>query len=327
MSNINVKQTLKVVELVKNLTNNSHGLNFYSFGEGNNLIIASDMYPPLNHPQAIEFFFFVCMHQFGFWTGDKWTGYIEPLYGTIDGKKTKGSDLLWKVSMRALKKNPDVFSPEHLAEITQEELLEEIFADDSGPIPFPDRFIRLDLTRTFGKWFVEEEIKPSDIVRSAQRAGKPLSRLLDRLRKIPGYSEDPLEKKNLLLAMAMANRPEKFIEAKDFYNWLPVVDYHLMRVALRLGLVDLHKNEIDENEKRQFVSAEVEKDIRTSVYDALIFLIRESGRGMPFIDELMWSARKYCPEMEEPDCSKCVFTNVCKKRTKLFQPVFRTTYY
>jgi len=229
--------------------------------------------------------------------------------------------------MKALEKNPKVFSPEHLAEITQNELFEEIFADDNGPIPFPDRFARLEMTRDFGKWFMEKGIKPSDIIQSAGKAGKPLRRLLDRLKKIPGYNEDPLEKKNLLLAMTMANRPERFIEVRDFYNWLPVVDYHLMRVALRLGLVDLHKNEIYENEKRQFVSAETENDVRTSVFDAVVFLIRESGRSMSFIDELMWSARKYCPEMEEPDCSKCVFANVCKKRTKLFQPVFRTTYY
>ncbi len=327
MSNVNIGQILKVAGLIKDLPDDSHGLNFYSFGKGDKLIIASDMYPPLRHPQAIEFFFFVCMHQFGFWTGDEWTGYVEPIFGLIDGKKTKGSDLLWKVSMKAFEKNPEVFSPEHLAEITQEELLEKIFADDNGPISFPDRFVRLDLTKAFGEWFVEKEIRPADIVLWANKSEEPLQTFLSLLKWIPGYNEDPLEKKNLLLAMAMANRPEKFIEARDFYNWLPIVDYHLMRISLRLGLVDLHKNEIDENEKRQFVSAEVEKDIRTSVFDAFVFLIRESGRGMPFVDELMWSARKYCPEMEEPDCSKCVFTNVCKKHTMLFQPVFRTTHY
>ena len=48
---------------------------------------------------------------------------------------------------------------------------------------------------------------------------------------------------------------------------------------------------------------------------------------MKFVDEKMWRAREYCPEMEKPDCSKCEFGNVCKKRKDLFQPVWRTNNY
>ena len=56
-------------------------------------------------------------------------------------------------------------------------------------------------------------------------------------------------------------------------------------------------------------------------------VIRESGHAMSFIDEKMWSARRYCPEMTMPNCPECVFSEVCKKRTELFQPIFRTTAY
>ncbi len=56
-------------------------------------------------------------------------------------------------------------------------------------------------------------------------------------------------------------------------------------------------------------------------------LIEKSDRPMFFVDEKMWMGRKYCPEMTVPECEKCIFTSVCKKRVALFQPVTRTTAY
>lgn len=127
--------------------------------------------------------------------------------------------------------------------------------------------------------------------------------------------------------MTMANRPERFLRVKDSYNWSPITDYHLMRVALRLGLVDLSETELETNKNRAWINAESEYEIRSVVHRAVQLLIQQSGKTMSFVDEKMWSARRYCPEMNEPDCNKCIFSGICKKRTKLFQPIFRTTTY
>jgi len=322
---IDKRQIRLVAELLKELPE-EEGLNFYSFKKGNEEIIASDMYPELNHPQAINFFFFVVMHDYGFWYGDE-KGYHEPLYGIINGKREKGSDLLWKMAVMTLKKNETKFEPINLAEIKPRELA-QIFSDDNGPIVWPDFEKRFQITRAFGKWFIKEKKTPSWIVNEANNATKPLQYFLAWLRKIPGYNRDLAEKKNLLLAMVLANRPEKFLNVKDPENWKPIIDYHLMRVSLRMGLVEfLNKEEKKENKERRWTNYFTEREIRWAVYNAVLELIQKSGRPMSFIDKIMWMGRCYCPEMTAPECAECLFNSVCKKNIEFFQPVFRTTAY
>ncbi|MFC1678122.1 hypothetical protein ACFLZ9_00115, partial [Patescibacteria group bacterium] len=89
MVKVNEVQVKKVAEVLKSLTKREVGLNFYGFQKGDKEIIANDMYPPLNHPQAINFFFFCCLHQHGFWYGDE-KGYVGKFYGIINDKKTGG---------------------------------------------------------------------------------------------------------------------------------------------------------------------------------------------------------------------------------------------
>lgn len=168
------------------------------------------------------------------------------------------------------------------------------------------------------------------IINSTDKMGLPLTHFLYKLYSIPGYDLDDLEKKNILLAMAMANRPEMFLkpnkeEEEDL--WPPIIDYHLMRIALRLGLVDLDSKQEDANIERRWINKQDEEQIRMETYTAIDELINLSKKPMSFVDKTLWMARKYCPEMEKPDCEKCIFTDVCDKRTELFQPVFRTTNY
>lgn len=127
--------------------------------------------------------------------------------------------------------------------------------------------------------------------------------------------------------MALTNRPERFLKVNDLENWNPIVDYHLMRTALRLGMVDLHGFETGKNKKRRWVGEIEENHIRTVVFDAISLLIELSSQPMSSVDVQMWMARKYCPEMSKPNCKKCLFEKVCKKRIELFQPIFRTIAY
>lgn len=321
------EQIKKVADFIKTLPQIDQGLNFYSFTKDGKEIIASDMYPELNHPSAIDFFFFCCLHQYGFWHGDE-KGYCQPLYGMLDGKLVKGSDLIWKVSKKALDRNQGQFKPRELYDIAPHELVRRIFHDDNGPILFPDFETRFQLTRAYARTLLVTDSSPEKIVEIANANKNSLEEFLYLTGKIPGFNKDPLMKKNLLLAMALANRPEKFLKVNDPQNWTPIVDYHLMRVSLRLGLVVLHDRRARFlNEAREWVLENEEENIRYFTHQAVQNLIEQSGLSMFAIDKLLWMARRYCPEMEEPDCEKCIFTSVCKKDTTLFQPVFRTTAY
>ncbi|PIZ70005.1 MAG: hypothetical protein COY11_03495 [Candidatus Portnoybacteria bacterium CG_4_10_14_0_2_um_filter_44_20] len=108
---------------------------------------------------------------------------------------------------------------------------------------------RHQLTNSYGQWFLKNGNEPIKIVKQANSLGRSLDFFLWLTREVPGYNRDRFKKKNLLLAMVLSNRPEKFLEVKDPQCWSPIVDYHLMRLALRLGLVDLNKKEQPVNEK------------------------------------------------------------------------------
>ena len=307
-------------------------LNFYSvkLPTGAELIL-DDMYPPLGVPWVIDFFFLAIAHQYGFWHGT--AHYEGPLYGTLDGKKLKGSDLLWKLFLRGFMRDAAALTGGALAHMTKERW-EALMSDDNGPIPLLATDERLALTRGLGTSLLRHG-SPLHTARGWVRhhlaLREPAAQMLENLSHPKfgtiGYREDPLKKKALLLLMALANRPERFLIPERGFNWNPIVDYHVMRLLLRTGLVTLPASWRHANRKREFVSDERADTIRDTCFGANKEIITASGRTMAEIDVLLWEARRYCPETEEPNCAACKLNAVCEKRTDLFQPIVRTTNY
>lgn len=265
-------------------------------------------FPPVGHPRACEYFFTVVMHQYGFWNLDKdrWSG---SMYGVIDGVTLKGSDFVWRSATKAL--------------MAGEENLTR-FLDDGGICPLPMADTHHAISR--------HPIDSKKIIDDANANERPLKRLLEILDHVPGYSGDPFRKKSMLLALALANRPEHFLrtcgEHADAEGWAPVVDYHIQRTALRAGLVvpldqPLRKKLIE----RTLLEAHEEQAVRAATFQAMKELSAISGRSDAALDYLFFQARFRCPEAGEPDCPHCPFEPACAKEKELFQPVFRTTAY
>lgn len=329
---INMRRIRQFAKLVSTLPIDKP-LNFYSFhGKDGSEIVASDMYPPLNAPWAIDFFFLVGIHNFGFWHGEE--KYEGPLFGTLGGKKVKGSDLLWKLLLCAFFKSSFSLSGPWLKYISHERW-KSIMSDDNGIVELLATKKRWELTRALGEWF-ETQTPPAHkgsgwVKHMTEAAHCPaeqmLARLTDPVCGAPGYKEDPLKKKAILFMMALANRPEHFLVPERTFVWDPIVDYHLMRLAERLELVILPKSWVKESVERLRTSPERERDIRWAVFRAVKFVIQLSGRTMAEIDNLMRSARRYCLEMEAPNCSACMLQNACAQKVELFQPIIRTQAY
>lgn len=327
---VDYERVSQVAALLRANPPKTSGPNFYSVQTYKGPLVLNQMYPSLNHSCAIDFFFFTVMHNFGLWYGDS-EGYVRPLTGRLYGgdKELKGSEFLWALFKRALDRDSRVFAPQFLATVDSQVFI-RTFMDDGQALPWPDFEERLKLTRQYGQYFLEIGITPTKVLDMANKRDHPLDAFLGATGHIPGYNSDELRKKNILLAMVLANRPEKFLKPIDDEKWPPIVDYHLMRVALRLGLVELWPSDgpiCDQLEGRKWVSASDERMVRFLVWQAIKQLIVESGLTMAGVDEILWMARKYCPEMTEPECARCMFHDVCVKRTELFQPVFRTTAY
>jgi hypothetical protein len=284
------------------------------------------IYPERGRDGVLEYFFFACAHQFGFWTlkDNRWAA---PMIARIDGRDLKGSDFLWRAGTRALQHDPAVFAPASLAAKTNHALA-EIFHDDAGRNPLPMWPEHLALLRGYAQWFADRATTPAAVVRQINAESKPLFALLALLAEIPGYAEDPLQKKAMLLAIALENRPEHFLKVSDPESAVPIIDYHLQRSALRTGLVRVVDPALRRKlEARELLSEAEEKLIRATTYEAIAKLIARSGHSAAAVDWFFFQNRTGCPELTAPNCPACPVQTICAKETQLFQPVFRTTAY
>ena len=284
------------------------------------------IYPERNRPGGLETFFFACAHQFGFWTlaGEQWD---RPMIARLDGQDLKGSDFLFRACTRTGQKNPRAFHPENLATLTDSRL-DALFHADDGVNPLPMWPEHLALIRGYCRWFADNHLEPAAVLRRAAADSKPLATLLAILAEIPGYAEDPLQKKAMLLAIVLENRPENFLQVSDPASAVPIIDYHLQRSALRTGLVCIGDPALKsklENRTRLFRAEE--ELIRAATYEAIQRLMLRTGLSAAAIDWFFFQNRTRCPEMTEPDCAACLVQAICARETRLFQPVFRTTAY
>jgi hypothetical protein len=198
-------------------------------------------------------------------------------------------------------------------------------SDDVGT-QWPDFDNRLQLTRAWGQWLVNNQVTPRRIVALANFHERPLEYFLEILRDSP-FGWDPMMKKAVLLAMVLFNRPEHFLEVSDEDRWPPIVDYHLIRVSSRLGMVKFEPGLAEVIESRRHLEEWTGELIREATREAVELLTVLSGLSPADIDGALWMGRRYCPEMSEPNCTKCIFDSVCEKDTKKFQPVYRTDNY
>ena len=282
--------------------------------------------PPAGHPQALDYFFAATLQQFSFWS-ERDNRYDRPLIAQIGGVEQKGSDYLWAAFTRRVERDADFCSPERQANLSREELL-EVFRADNGDDPMPALDLHLEKAQYYGRDMLVLHLTPQAVLEKALASAQPLQTFMVTLDQIGGYKEDPLRKKSSLLAMILNQRPETFLPLRDDEQVAPVIDYHALRSCLRVGLIDVIDEELrGKLRDRQIVTPAEEWAVRYAAYRAREQVVALSGKGEGAVDWLFFSARKYCPEMSEPECRSCQMDPVCAHRKKLFQPVLRTSFY
>jgi hypothetical protein len=171
-------------------------------------------------------------------------------------------------------------------------------------------------------------LSPEALLSRARASAQPLRTLLAHLDHIGGYKEDPLRKKSGLLALILNQRPERFLPFGEGEEVAPVIDYHLMRSCLRMGLIEVRDDELKRAlAARRIVEARQEWTVRYAAYRAIRKVIQASGKSCGAVDWFFFDARRRCPEMHPPDCRRCPADPACAHRTELFQPVCRTVFY
>jgi len=283
--------------------------------------------PPVGHSQALDYFFAFTLHQFSFWTVQN-NRYHQPLIAGIGGVKLKGSDYLWSAFTRRLEGDADFCTPKRQANLSREELL-EVFRADNGDDPMPALDLHLQMANQYGRDMLALQLTPQAVLDKALASAQPLQTFLDLLDQIGGYKEDPLRKKSALLALILNQRPENFLPLRDDEQVTPVIDYHAQRSCLRVGLIDVTDEELNNKlANRQIVSPDEEWAVRYAAYRATEGVAALSGKSTGAVDWFFFSnARKRCLEMSEPECGSCPVNPVCAHRKELFQPVIRTSFY
>lgn len=282
--------------------------------------------PPVGDPGALNYFFSVVLQQFGFWT-ERDGVYEQPMIAALDGVQLKGAFYLFRAWLRRHAADAAFCTPATQAALTGD-ALREVFRADDGSDPMPAFDLHLAQVHAYGRDMLALALTPAQIVARANASARPLQTLMAQLDQIGGYKEDPLRKKSSLLALALSQRPEGFLRFGPGEDVEPVIDYHLMRSCLRIGLIDVVDPRLHANlEARRVLGPVDEWAVRHASYRAIEQLAALSGRSMGAVDWFFFGARRRCPEMTEPDCPACSVDAICAHRKALFQPVLRTTAY
>jgi hypothetical protein len=296
----------------------------------------TDDSPSIGYPRALDYFFASTLQQFCFWLDDG-THYTEPFAAPLNGRVLKGSDYLWAVYKRWLDADANGLTPQGQANVTHDEFAQRYASDNLG-----DCFVAKDAPRNdmpmldehwqcaqdYGRDMLALGLAPANIVARANASDKPLQTFLAQLDHIGGYKEDPLRKKSTLLAIILQQRPEKFLRIDVNETVPPIIDYHLQRSCLRMGLIQVNDARLNQSlVNRELLTAQDEWAIRRAAYTAIERLQLASGKSMGAVDWFFFGARRRCPEMTEPDCAHCAADPACAHRKDLFQPIRRTTFY
>ena len=258
---------------------------------------------PSSQPaQLADFFFFNSALLFDFYG----------LETKIDGQYVKGSDLFFTFARRKAQRDPAFFSAARLVDLAISEY-EAVYAPDGDPahtlINRAEERVAIlqDLARGLVRDYQGSTLILLDRcdhrLHTVEGTG-----LLDRLATFVGY-DDPHFKKAFVLIKALAGL--NLWEAQDRENLFIPVDYHLIRMALRTGLVTVTDPGLaDQLHSRSPATQADDWEIREIVKRAYKALEEGSGLDVFVLDETFWTiGRSCCHYARPPRCATCDFTD------------------
>ncbi|GAB4318812.1 MAG: hypothetical protein Kow00127_10920 [Bacteroidales bacterium] len=95
------------------------------------------------------------------------------------------------------------------------------------------------------------------------------------------------------------------LNIRDPENLIPVMDYHMMRVLLRTGMVEVYDGDLSRSLKNRD-RLESDEEVRSSAIEAMRLLAEQSGWELLSLNDLFWPLGRSCC-FEEPVCvsGKC----------------------
>jgi hypothetical protein len=175
--------------------------------------------------------------------------------------------------------------------------------------------------------------------------GKGLYEVLEYFK---AYS-DPMRKKSTFLLKLLGDAG--LLKVKDPENFVPIMDYHMQRVLLRTGCVEVQSAKLA-NSLRNQQAVDKDTHVRKACIEAFRIIASESGMPVVRLNDFYWSLGRSCCHIDllcqTGKCEKepctfaqivehnphtcCSLESVClgkdnEEYRKLWQPVVETHYY
>ncbi len=168
------------------------------------------------------------------------------------------------------------------------------------------------------------------------------------LPSVPAFT-DPMKKKISFLLKLLEEAG--LAEIRDAESFIPIMDYHMQRVLLRMGCVEVTDPTLH-SKLSMHLPLDTDEEIRSACIQAFRIIAGISGKAITKLNDYFWSLGRSCCNTEPlcrfHHCEKepctfneivdlrehrsCLFSPACKgysdeKYRKLWQPVVETHFY
>jgi len=188
-----------------------------------------------------------------------------------------------------------------------------------------------------------------DMINSTeQRLYNDRKGLYELLPKMEAYA-DPFQKKSTFLIKLLEEA--SLLQVEDPKNFIPIMDYHMQRLLLRLGCVEIKDKQL-QRQLTDRTPVKSDKTVRSASIEAFKVIARHSGYPVTKMNDFFWSlGRSCCNETtlcqvgfcDKNPCTltqivsiksheNCIFEKICKgfrnkNYRELWQPLVDTHYY
>ncbi len=230
----------------------------------------------------------------------------RPYEAIVDGKFYHGADLLYKLGSMKFREDPGFFEAERLAKVTVRDVLEwlSVRVGDRVVKP-PDPEVRAELLRDLGvKLLKLYNGDPYNVIVESRGYLKSGGGGFINLLKVFKAYQDPVEKKAYLLAKFLERRG--VLQVVDHYNKEVPVDNHLVRIAIRTGIVEVDENTLEAIASGLEFSEDADVMLRLAARRAYKDVARAGGLDPFILDDVLWSFGRKCCTRDNPTCrSSC----------------------
>jgi hypothetical protein len=270
-----------------------------------------------------QYFAIGCAINFRFWTLQH--DQLVPAAGCIEGEHFRGAMYMWRCLRRALDRRIiDLLDAQTLANLTDDDF-DAIFTDDDEINPLAvARADRLANLRDLGeRLYVGWDGAFFNLVTACCGSLATFAHLSKEFRAF----DDPVYKLTMVNGILhLGSGVYEFVDEP-----LPAIDYHLLRQALRQGILRPSASLAAKLTQMSVLDQKEAQELRRVALAAFVELATSAAISGELLDNRYWMNRVNCSDIPvclDPETAPvCPFLETCERATQFALPIELTRYY